>query len=273
MRKRVLRMAAGVAAAWITTTGMAVGSVPGKTCCGGETMANQASPQVVERINGGMANCYIVSQGDSAVLVDTGTENTRDKILEKCWAANVGLIVLTHGHYDHVQNAVFLSQALGAPVAMHPADMPVNMHPADAPVLRNILAEPIAAHSFQGKLMAGVIRLGQRPKLKNLVTRVQKNEIPPFVPEIELRDGFSLEAFGVDARVIALPGHTRGSVGLLVGSDLFAGDALMNIGKPGRAAHYVDRAAMEESAARISALGEDVTVWFGHGKPVRNRVW
>ena len=218
---------------------------------------------MVELINGGMANCYIVSQGDSAVLVDTGTANYRDAILEKCRAANVKLILLTHGHYDHVQNAAWLARELGVPIAMHPADVPL---------LEDILAEPIYAHSFQGKAMAAVIRLGQRPKLKKFVTRVQKNEIPPFAPDIELTDGFSLEAFGIDAKVIALPGHTRGSVGLLAGGELLAGDALMNTIKPGHAAHYVDRAAMEASVSKIGALGE-ITVWFGHGKPAGNRAW
>jgi glyoxylase-like metal-dependent hydrolase (beta-lactamase superfamily II) len=172
--------------------------------------------------------------------------------------------VLTHGHYDHVQNAVYLAEKLGVPIAMHPADVPL---------LEDVLAEPIHAHTLLGKAMAAVIRLGQRPGLKKFMTWVQKNEIPPFTPDIELYDGFSLEPFGLDAQVIALPGHTRGSVGLLAGGDLIAGDALMNILRPGRAAHYVDRAAMEASAARISALGEDVTVWFGHGKPAQNRAW
>ena len=218
---------------------------------------------MVERINGGMANCYIVSQGDHAVLVDTGTAKYREAILEKCRVAGVGLIVLTHGHYDHVQNVAYLARALGVPVAMHPADLPL---------LEDILAEPIHAHTLLGKAMAAVIRLGQRPGLKKLITWVQQNEIPPFTPDIALYDGFSLEAYGIDARVIALPGHTRGCVGLLAGGDLIAGDALMNLTKPGRAAHYVDRAAMEASAGKISALG-DVTVWFGHGRPVKNRAW
>ena len=219
---------------------------------------------IVERINGGMANCYILSQGDNAVLVDTGTAKVRDVILEKCRAANVGLVVLTHGHYDHVQNAAFLAEKLGVPIAMHPADMPL---------LEDILTEPIAAHALQGKLMAAVIRIGQRPRLRKFATRVQKNEIPLFTPDIELCDGFSLEPYDVDAKVVALPGHTRGSIGLLAGRDLLAGDALMHIGKPGRALHYVDRAAMEASAEKIAMLGEDVKVWFGHGGPVKNRAW
>jgi len=218
---------------------------------------------MIECIKCGMTNCYIVSQGDGAALVDTGTAKYRNRVLARCRAAGVGLIALTHGHYDHAQNAAFLARELGVPVAMHPADVPL---------LEDILAEPMEGHQPLGRAMAAFIRLTQGPRLKNLVERVLKNGIPPFAPDIELRDGFSLEPYGVEAQVVALPGHTRGSVGLLAGRDLLAGDALMHIGRPGGALHYADRAGMEASAARIGALG-DVTIWFGHGGPVRNRAW
>ena len=219
---------------------------------------------MVEQISCGMNNCYLVSGENGAVLVDTATAKFRDRILEKCKAANVRLILLTHGHYDHAQNAAYLSQALGVPVAMHPADIPL---------LENILAVPLYAHVFSGKAMAAVIRMGQHPKLKKIATRMQKNDIPAFVPDIELFDGFSLAPYGADACVTALPGHTPGSVGVLVGEDFLAGDALMNISSPGRPLHYTDRTAMEASAARIAGLGENITVWFGHGGPEGNRAW
>jgi len=218
---------------------------------------------MVELINGGMANCYIVAQGGKAVLVDTGTEKHRESILAKCRATGVGLIVLTHGHYDHAQNAAYLTRALGVPIAMHPADLPL---------LDNILCEPIAAHTLQGREMAAIIRFGQRPELKAFATRLQKNEIPPFQPDIALHDGFSLEPYGIAAKIIALPGHTRGSIGIVAGNDVLVGDALMHLGKPGRAAHYVDAAATAASAESIAALGH-ITVWFGHGGPVKNRAW
>jgi glyoxylase-like metal-dependent hydrolase (beta-lactamase superfamily II) len=252
MSKRILSFAVFA----VLVAGIALGGAPANAYKGGQIMT--------EQINGGMGNCFIISQGGSAVLVDTGTTKYRDAILGKCKAANVRLIVLTHGHYDHVQNAAYLSRELGVPVAMHPANVPL---------LENILAEPVEAHVFSGKAAAAVIRLGQRPRLKKFFTRVQKSEIEIFVPDIELHDGFSLAPYGVDAKAIVLPGHTRGSIGVLAGGDFLVGDALMNIGKPGRALHYADRAAMEDSAGKISALGEDVTVWFGHGKPVKNRVW
>ena len=211
----------------------------------------------------GMANCCIVSQNGSAILVDTATTKHRESILAKCRAANVRLIVLTHGHYDHAQNAAYLAKELCVPVAMHPADLPL---------MADILSEPIAARSLLGKTMLAAITLSAHPSFGKWAARLQKNEIPPFAPDIELREGFSFEAYGVDATVIELPGHTRGSIGVAAEDGLIAGDALMNFVRPRKALHYIDRAAMEASAARISAMG-DILIYFGHGGPVKNREW
>jgi len=227
--------------------------------------ASAEETATVEQITCGMdANCFILSQGGSAVLIDTGTAKYRDSILQRCREKNVGLILITHGHYDHVQNAAFLAGALGVPIAMHPADIPL---------LTDIMAEPILAHKLLGKLLRWAIVLQQKPGLGKLLSRALNNEIPPFAPDIELYDGFSLSPYGVDATVIALPGHTRGSVGVVAGSDLLVGDALMNILRPSEALHYLDKAAVENSAAKITALGEDITIWFGHGGPVGNRAF
>ncbi len=218
---------------------------------------------MIERIQCGAVNCYIVSQGGSAVLVDAGTANHREQIAQKCKSNNVKLLLLTHAHYDHAQNAAYLSQTLGIPVAMHPADVPL---------LENVLAEPVLANSLVGKGMAAFIRLSKHPKFEKWITRILKNEIPPFSPDIALYDGFSLKEYGVAAEVIALPGHTNGSVGLKMDKDLFVGDALMHMGRAARTSHYADAAAMAASAEKISGY-HGATIYFGHGRPLKNRAW
>ncbi|MCL2299488.1 MAG: MBL fold metallo-hydrolase [Firmicutes bacterium] len=209
---------------------------------------------MIERIKCGMNNCYLLSQGDNTILVDTGTKADRKKILRACRGRNVRLIALTHGHCDHAGNAARLSRELGAPIAMHPADLPL---------LRDTLAEPLQSPGWTGKIMIRFIRLTK--------SRVSRSE--PFDIAVELREGLTLAEYGVDARIIELPGHTRGSVGVVTGDGLIAGDALTNLFPPaGKAALWSDEAAMEASAAKAGALG-DVMVWFGHGGPARNRAW
>jgi len=209
---------------------------------------------MIERIKCGMNNAYLLSQGDNAILIDTATRASRKKILRACRGKNVKLIVLTHGHYDHAQNAAALSRELGAPIAMHPADKPL---------LTDMTAEPLQSPVWTGKILIGFMKLskGKFPKSE------------PFEPAVKLCEGFSFEEYGVDARVIELPGHTRGSVGVVSADGLLAGDALTNLFPPaGKAALWSDEAAMLESAARAGALG-DMTVYFGHGGPAKNREW
>ena len=209
---------------------------------------------MIERIKCGMNNVYLLSQGDSAILIDTATRGHRKKILRACRGKNVRLIVLTHGHSDHAGNAAALSRELGAPVAMHPADKPL---------LGDMLAETLESEVWTGKLLIGFMK----------ASKGRTMGIEPFEVAVELREGFSFEEYGVEARVIELPGHTRGSIGVVTADGLVAGDALTNLFPPaGKAALWSDRAAMEASAAKAGALGE-LTVWFGHGSPVKNREW
>jgi len=76
----------------------------------------------IERIICGNGNCFLVSNDDGSILVDTARPEHRNKIVEACKNKAVKLIVLTHGHVDHVQNAAYLSRELHAPIAMHEAD-------------------------------------------------------------------------------------------------------------------------------------------------------
>lgn len=93
-----------------------------------------------------------------------------------------------------------------------------------------------------------------------------------FEPTIDLKNGDDLSDYGVDAKVVELPGHTKGSIGIEVEDNLFVGDALMNMFYPTVSMLYVDEQEMLSSAKYISELG-DKTIYFGHGKPKRNREW
>ena len=78
----------------------------------------------ITRINAG-ANCYLVTQKDATILVDTGVKGFEKKILSQCEGKQVKLIVLTHGHIDHAQNAAFLAKQLQVPIAMSKKDIPL----------------------------------------------------------------------------------------------------------------------------------------------------
>jgi len=56
----------------------------------------------ITRIVCGSGNCFCVEEGDSAVLIDTCRAEHLETILAACRGKRVRLIVLTHGHVDHV---------------------------------------------------------------------------------------------------------------------------------------------------------------------------
>lgn len=203
----------------------------------------------IRRVHCGDVNCYLVQGEQGALLVDTGRAGYGEKLLPLCRQWDVRLIVLTHGHLDHVQNAAFLSQQLEVPIAMHRADL--NL-------LEDSDAQPMQAHRSLGRLLQGLSRRGFRDTL-----------LPPFQPDLFLEDGDDLSHFGVNARVVGLPGHTAGSIGLRTEEGaLLVGDALCRLISIVPALVYADRRQMEDSVAKIWAL-HPTALYFGHGRPAQ----
>jgi len=207
----------------------------------------------INTIRCGNVNCYIVYDDKNAILVDTGTEKYKEKVLEACKPFHIRLIVLTHGHIDHCQNAAFLAKELKAPIAMNEKDL--NLIPDN-------MQQPLEAKSLLGKLILGI-------SLKDF----DKYCIAGFNPTIYLKEGHKLNEFGINATVKELPGHTYGSIGLEVDGDkLIVGDALMNMFYPTLSMLYTNKEQMLKSARHISELGTR-KIYFGHGRPVENRIW
>lgn len=207
----------------------------------------------VYRIKAGNGNCYIVSENGNSILVDTGREKYREKILKECKKFNIKLILLTHGHLDHCQNASFLSDKLNVPIAMNKND--VNLIP-------NNIKQPLSAKTFLGKIVCSVS-----------IKSFEKENFEKFKTTIYLKDKDTLKDWGINAKIIDLPGHTNGSVGLDIDENkLIVGDALMNMFYPTVSMLYTNRKDMIESAKKISQLGERI-IYFGHGKPLKNRIW
>ena len=206
----------------------------------------------IHRIASGNVNCYIVADNDKAILIDTGRKKYREKILEKCKEFHVGLIVLTHGHMDHCQNAAYLSSALQIPIAMSEKDMDL---------IPDNKKQSLSAKTFLGKIV-----------LSASLSSFEKDSLEMFEPTIYLKNGDDLSSYGIDAKIVELPGHTKGSIAVKIEDNLFVGDALMNMFYPTISMLYTDEREMLKSAEYISELGEK-TIYFGHGKPNQNRKW
>jgi glyoxylase-like metal-dependent hydrolase (beta-lactamase superfamily II) len=80
-------------------------------------------------------------------------------------------------------------------------------------------------------------------------------------------EGTDLTKYGFGAKVLSIPGHSKGSIGILTSAgDLFCGDLLENTKQPAVNSIKDD---MPTAQASIDKLESDKvkTVYPGHGKP------
>lgn len=207
----------------------------------------------VHRIKCGNGNCYIIENGTSAILVDTGRKEYVSQVLKACRPYSVKLIILTHAHFDHAENAAQISEIL---------NVPIGMSEKDYNLIESNINQQLFSETILGKIVLSV-------SLKEFSARSMRT----FQPHVLLKDKDSLSDYGIDARIVSLPGHTDGSIGIDVDQKyLIVGDALMNMFYPTVSMLFHNKKEMLESAGKISKMGNR-TIYFGHGKPTPNKRW
>lgn len=65
-------------------------------------------------------NIWLVGDEDEVLIVDAAHEH--QPIVDAVGDRTVAAIVCTHGHNDHINAAVALAEAVGAPILLHPDD-------------------------------------------------------------------------------------------------------------------------------------------------------
>ena len=211
-------------------------------------------------INLGGVNCYLIGAGTSFILIDTGFSNKRGRLLKElenagCQSDNLQLILLTHGDIDHAANAAYLHKKFGATIGMHLDDSGM-VETGNMGWNRKSKPDKI---SFIGGM---IILFGSISTFLS-----PSNKFETFSPDFYCEDGQSLFDYGLDACVIHIPGHSKGSIAVLTASgDLFCGDLLWNIGKPGPHFLVDDLIAHQSSMQKLKSL-KIKTVYPGHGNP------
>jgi len=207
-------------------------------------------------INLDFVNAYLIGIPEGYILIDSGLAFQWEKLEGElasagCVPGNLKLVIITHGDMDHIGNCAKLREKYHAQIAMHQADS--FMAETGAPVKRKI-------RKFSTRIRFMLMRLARKISGK-------KFGFEKFKPDILLKEGQSLAEYGFDAKIIHIPGHTKGSIAVLnVDGDLFAGDTLNNTVKPETAIIIENQGELDDSIARLKKMNI-MTVYPGHGKP------
>jgi len=199
--------------------------------------------------------CYIL-RDKGAVLIDgawPGEAPSFAKLLKESGIKpeEIQLIILTHGDFDHVGGAREIQELTGAKIVMHKKDA------------GNL--EKGIFHWPEGVTVWGKIsRALMMPFVK------VKGRFPAAKVDIKLDDkGFSLKEYGIQGEVVYTPGHTHGSISVVLESgDAFVGCLAQNkapfVFRPKLPIYAKDLELLKESWVKVLNMGVH-TIYPAHG--------
>lgn len=170
----------------------------------------------VYRIGLHNVSSFLIYRPGEAILVDCGNSGSEVEILEVFKKLGLEpemlkLLVLTHSHFDHAGSAGRLKELTACQVMVHRSE---------ADRLKKGYSPIPSGTRWKAKLLVALGRIAARRLMK----------YPGADPDLLVDDLFDLEPYGFPGRVIHAPGHTFGSMLVLMeGGELIAGDTLFGV--------------------------------------------
>lgn len=208
----------------------------------------------IHKLSLGICNCYLIKE-DGLILVDAGLPSQGKNFLKQLKQLSIepkdiSLILLTHGHWDHIGSVKEIKRLTGCEVA-------VNQREKDW------------VEQALKPLPPGI---GLRAKLLGVVIKMSMPFVnfPGSSVDLTLEDKeLSLESYGIHGKVLYTPGHSLGSMSLLLDTgDAFVGDLAggglpFRLG-PGMPIFAEDTGALKQSWSVLLAKGANV-IYPAHG--------
>jgi hydroxyacylglutathione hydrolase len=172
------------------------------------------SGYLIYQLLSGRNNSFLLTNETNSVLIDTGQTNNLKKIsaqIKNLHVDRIDVLILTHTHFDHVGNASIISRQYKAKIIVHQAEAAL--------------------------LMAGESRLSEGSIFitKFLVSLLGKKLQPlfaylPVQPDILVNERMTLNEFGFNAFVMHTPGHSPGSISVIIDNEIaIVGDAMFGV--------------------------------------------
>ena len=212
---------------------------------------NRESTSLIQPIQLLNVRVFLIPTQGGWALVDTGLPFFQDRLVHAIQARGVDLsgiqaIILTHGHLDHIGCLAALQDLSGAAVICHSSLAPL-LH--------------------QGLYEEAVPRVPLWKIFNQLVHQALGGSLQPVQADVVCEESLDLEKYGLAGQLLHTPGHSPGSLSIILETgECFIGD-LLREPAPGRydtGLFYDDLQEIFTSLRKIAAWHPSL-VYLSHG--------
>ncbi len=166
------------------------------------------------KILSGRSNVFLLRNRQSTILIDTSAGfmwKALQRNLDQLGIDRIDLLILTHSHFDHAANAHKIKERYNAQVIIHDSEA--------------------------GYLLAGtnILPAGTNPITKTIVRVLARQFISfaryqPCKADLAVDSNYDLSGYGFNAYLMHTPGHTKGSLSLIIDNEIaIVGDTMFGI--------------------------------------------
>ncbi len=158
----------------------------------------------------GFMKSFLIKAQTGYVLIDAGYPNKEQKLWKflkqkKINPKEIKLVIVTHGHFDHFGSLAKIVEK---------TDAKIIVHENDQEMLKTGKSGEIKTHTKWGKFLE-----------KSMGKIMREVSVIPIKPDITITDNYSLEEHGIKGIILHTPGHTNGSISVVLNSKIaFIGD-------------------------------------------------